>query len=179
LFIPQAIQIIREKSAKGVSLLTFLGFLLIQFTIVLHGFVVKDHLLVIGYIVSMVTCGTVIALVLRYRQKPSVDHDLSGSDILNQLPCNIYWKNKQGVFLGCNESNWKNFKFKSLEDHIGKTDYDILSKSEAERVRAVDAKVIKTERPQIIEEEMISANGKIVYLSHKIPLRNKKNIVIG
>ncbi|MBT6757110.1 MAG: PAS domain-containing protein, partial [Candidatus Jacksonbacteria bacterium] len=59
------------------------------------------------------------------------------------------------------------------------TDYDILSKSEAERVRAVDAKVIKTERPQIIEEEMISANGKIVYLSHKIPLRNKKNIVIG
>lgn len=179
LFIPQAIQIIREKSAKGVSLLTFLGFLLIQFSIVLHGFVVKDYLLVVGYIVSMVTCGTVIVLVLRYRQKPSIDHDLSSSDILNQLPCNVYWKNKQGVFLGCNESNLKNFKFKSLEDHIGKTDYDILSNSEADQVRAVDATVIKTGEPQTVEEEMISANGRTVYLSHKIPLRNKKNIVIG
>lgn len=68
LFIPQALKIFREKTAKGVSLLTFGGFLLIQFTVVLHGLIIHDLILVLGYVLSMITCGAVFFLALLYRR---------------------------------------------------------------------------------------------------------------
>lgn len=69
LFIPQIISIIKEKTAKGVSLITFGGFLLIQFATVVHGLLHDDILLVYGYLFSMVTCGCVIILALLYRMR--------------------------------------------------------------------------------------------------------------
>ena len=66
IFIPQAIRIFKGKTAKGVSLLTFNGFLLIQLTIVLHGIINQDYLLVSGYLLSMLTCGLVVFLAFNY-----------------------------------------------------------------------------------------------------------------
>lgn len=67
LFIPQAVKIYTTKTAKEVSLFTFMGFLIIQFATVLHAFVIKDYILLFGYLLSMVTCGTVVILVLVYK----------------------------------------------------------------------------------------------------------------
>ncbi len=64
IFIPQAVRIYTTKSAVGVSLLTFGGLLVIQFATVLHAVMVQDYILLIGYLLSMVTCGSVIILVL-------------------------------------------------------------------------------------------------------------------
>ncbi len=69
LFIPQAFRIVKEKTARGVSITTFVGFLLIQLATVVHGILANDIILVIGYVLSMLTCGTVIILVLAYRRK--------------------------------------------------------------------------------------------------------------
>lgn len=69
LFVPQIIKLLKDKKASGVSLITFLGFFLIQFAIVLHGMINQDYLLSVGYIFSMLTCGTVIFLILYYRKK--------------------------------------------------------------------------------------------------------------
>lgn len=66
IFIPQAIKIWKEKTAKGVSLWTFLGFLITQLAIVLHGIIAKDYTLVAGYLFAMFTCGMVVILVLIY-----------------------------------------------------------------------------------------------------------------
>ena len=159
LFIPQILRLLREKSAKGVSLLTFLGLLLIQFTIVLHGIITHDHLLVVGYMASMLTCGSVVVLVFLYNKHKSADHDLSGYDILNQLPCHIYWKDREGVFLGCNSSNWKDFNLRSLADYKGKTDYDILSEDEAYKIRMVDDRELKSGNIEVVEEEVTSTHG--------------------
>jgi|JI102314A1RNA_FD_contig_101_554739_length_1388_multi_4_in_0_out_0_2 MtN3 and saliva related transmembrane protein len=68
LFIPQIIHLIRHKTAAGLSLLTFLGFLLIQLAIVLHGLIVRDYLLTFGYLLSMLTCGTVVFLIVFYKK---------------------------------------------------------------------------------------------------------------
>ena len=70
LFIPQLIKIITEKTAHDVSLLTFIGFWLIQGAIVWHGFLQQDLLLVWGYLFSMVTCGLVILFIIIYRRHP-------------------------------------------------------------------------------------------------------------
>jgi MtN3 and saliva related transmembrane protein len=68
LFIPQAFRIIKERSAAGVSLVTFGGFLLIQLTVVLHAIIEADELLLFGYLFSMLTCGAVVILTLIYRK---------------------------------------------------------------------------------------------------------------
>ncbi len=54
LFIPQSIRIFREKTAQSVSLTTFVGLLLIQFAIVLHGIIVHDSLLIWGYVLPFI-----------------------------------------------------------------------------------------------------------------------------
>ncbi len=67
LFVFQALKIYKEKSAAGVSLLTFLGFLVIQFVIVLHGVIHRDYFLIIGYLLSLLSCGLVVICILFYR----------------------------------------------------------------------------------------------------------------
>ncbi|EKD46098.1 MAG: sensory histidine-kinase / response regulator, partial [uncultured bacterium] len=180
IFIPQAIRIFREKTAQGVSLLTFAGFLFIQLTIVLHGIINQDYLLAAGYLLSMVTCGLVVFLTLIYKNNPRSSSEIGFREILDQLPGHIYWKNREGVCLGANKNNWSDFGTESLEEFVGKTDYDLFPKHEADRLRMADEEVMRSGESRVFEEEStISGGEKILYLSHKAPLRDKSNQIIG
>ena len=68
LFVPQAVTIFRKKDAQGLSLLTFGGFNVMQFFTALHGYLVRDYLLMGGFLLSFLTCGTVTFLILYYRK---------------------------------------------------------------------------------------------------------------
>ncbi len=67
LFIPQIITLIKKKSALGVSLVTFVGFNIIQLFTLLHGLLEKDYLLAGGYFLSLITCGWVSCLIVYYK----------------------------------------------------------------------------------------------------------------
>lgn len=67
LFIPQILSLIKTKSAQGISLVTFAGFNIIQLFTLLHGAYVGDYLLAGGYLLSIITCGTVSLLIIYYR----------------------------------------------------------------------------------------------------------------
>lgn len=67
LFIPQILALVKTKNSEGLSLLTFGGFWLIQLFIIFHGIIKHDKLLVIGYIFSLLTCGSVVFLIIFYR----------------------------------------------------------------------------------------------------------------
>lgn len=69
LFVVQAIKILKTKSAKGVSTLTFGGFSLLQVTGILHGYFQKDMYLLAGMAASLLACGTVTVLSVIYRNK--------------------------------------------------------------------------------------------------------------
>ena len=71
LFIPQAIRIYKQKSGEGVSLITFIGFLFIQASIVVNGIIREDHILAFGTSLSLLTCGAVVWLLVYYRSKSS------------------------------------------------------------------------------------------------------------
>jgi MtN3 and saliva related transmembrane protein len=71
LFIPQIIQLLRVKDARGLSLLTFGGFAFIQLFIVLHGLIHKDYLLLIGCLISLLMCCIISFLIIFYRLKRS------------------------------------------------------------------------------------------------------------
>jgi len=182
LFIPQAIKIFKTKSTKGVSFITFFGFLLIQLAVVLHGVIHQDYVLVVGYLVSMITCGAVVALILTYgkRHRFIQGAELELEEVLAQIPGHIYWKNREGVCLGSNTNNWKDFEDKSLSEFIGKTDYDLFPKEEADKLRHADQEVMRTRKLTILEEASTTIDGELrSYISHKAPLRNTRNEVLG
>lgn len=68
LFVPQMLKIYQEKSSEGVSLIMFVGFILIQFSAVLYGVVHHDPILIFGYLLSMICCGGIIVIALIYRK---------------------------------------------------------------------------------------------------------------
>lgn len=69
LFIPQIIKLYKSKDSKDISLLTFAGFNLIQFFVILHAYLHKDKLLLFGFLLSLITCGCVTILTIVYRFK--------------------------------------------------------------------------------------------------------------
>lgn len=179
LFVPQAIKIFKKKHAKDVSITTFLGFFLIQMAIALHGLFVQDYFLFFGYVLSMITCGSVIILILRF-SRPGNDYNIDLADIIASLPEHVYWKGKNYVCLGCNTNSWKDFGFKSYEEYLGKNDYDILPKEQADKIRSIDEEVVRTGKLKVIEEITRKSNGQdFLYLSYKVPLKNKKEETIG
>ena len=99
-------------------------------------------------------------------------HPLSSTDILDQLPGNVYWKNLKGECLGCNKNNAAIFDA-DPKDLIGLTDYDIMSHDIARKLEKNNKRVIETGEPLIIEEEGIDRYQKPArYLSYKKPLKN-------
>jgi MtN3 and saliva related transmembrane protein len=67
LFIPQIMRMWRHKNSEDVSLLTFLGFNIINLFAVLHSIIKVDWILISGYTVSFITNTLVTLLILRYR----------------------------------------------------------------------------------------------------------------
>lgn len=182
LFVPQAIRLFKEKSAHDVSMMTFLGFLLIQLTIVLHAYIVKDMLLLSGYLLSMLTCGTVVVLIFLYRKNNvnTAIAEIEASEVLAQLPGHVYWKNNNFAMLGANDNNWRDFGLSSLNDFVGKSDFDLFDKEEARRLRVVDEEVMATGQQVVVEEHLTLADGSAaLYLSIKKPLRASNGEVVG
>ena len=181
LFIPQALRIIREKYSKDVSLITFSGFFFIQLATLCHAIIVKDTILLFGNALSMVACASVVVLILLYRkQKGSPISDVTIEEILAQFPAHLYWKDRQCVLAGCNTINLRDFGLNSLDEFIGKTDYDLFSKEDADRLRITDEEVMRDGKVRIVEEPLTSKDGNhIVYMSIKAPLKNKKGEIVG
>ena len=67
LFIPQIIQLLKVKNPQGLSLITFAGFNLIQLAAILHGYIKNDYLLIFGFTLSLLTCGTVTVLIVYFK----------------------------------------------------------------------------------------------------------------
>ncbi len=68
LFIPQAIRIYKKKHSGDLSLTTFVGFVLTQFSAILYGYLNNDYILMGGYILAIITCGMVTLLIFKYRK---------------------------------------------------------------------------------------------------------------
>lgn len=66
LFIPQVVKLLKAKNAKNVSLVTFAGFCLIQLSMVLHAYIGRDYLMLLGVLLSLIACGTVTVLIVYY-----------------------------------------------------------------------------------------------------------------
>jgi len=80
----------------------------------------------------------------------------------------IYLKDDQGRLLMVNPAFEKLFK-STKEQIIGKTDYDFVSKEEADKFRADDLKVTEAGAPINFKESVLFPDGPRTYISHKFP----------
>lgn len=113
--------------------------------------------------------------ILKYKQN-TIDY-LEG--IVKSVPGIIYWKDKDGVFLGCNEYLAKVTGFSSIKEIIGKTDKELWPEM-ADALRDHDKFVMKIAKPVEREEFVILPNGEQrVFAALKMPLRDKDNHIIG
>jgi PAS domain-containing protein len=67
-------------------------------------------------------------------------------NIVDNFPGHIYWKDLKGKYLGCNKRVAENAGFSSVNDLIGKTDFDLWPQVMAEDYRKNDLYVIESKK---------------------------------
>ena len=103
------------------------------------------------------------------------------SCILDSLPLSIFWKDREGVYLGCNETFAGGANLRSA-DVRGKTDYDLSwSREDTEAYRADDREVMTSGRAKThIVERQHRPDGTFIWLdTTKIPLLDAEGNVYG
>ncbi len=179
LFVLQLFTIWQKRSANDVSLGAFCGFFLIQSVTATYGLLHNDPILAYGTMFSMLTCGGVIASILYFRwiaEEDINDEEPSLEEIIANIPANVYWMDRQGNFLGCNNHMLNLLKLRSNHEYRGKTYKDLYERNHIDVIKQTDQEVMTTDKAIALEE--IAYPFK-VYWSNKIPLHNSKNDVIG
>ncbi len=100
-------------------------------------------------------------------------------DLLNGIPIPVFYKNRQGVFLGCNKA-FDDFMGKDREQIIGKTVYDFCPRELADRYYQADEVIFQSNEGQSYEAPVQHADGtKHDVLYFKSVLRHHDGRVMG
>lgn len=100
--------------------------------------------------------------------------------ILALTPGNVYWKDRQGRYLGCNNNMAKLVKLASPEEVVGKSDLELIGARGATVFTKVDREVMECNEERFLEEYGNDVNGEpATYLTRKIPLHDEEGNVIG
>ena len=103
-------------------------------------------------------------------------------NIIANIPCAVFWKDRNSVYLGCNDQVALNHGLNSPEQIVGRNDYELgVASSEADFYRACDRQVMETTEPILnVEETLTRSDGaRSVLLTSKVPLRDAVGTVIG
>lgn len=103
-------------------------------------------------------------------------------NIINHIPHQIFWKDLDLKYLGCNQHFADITGMGSPQDIIGKTDYEFGRKNDhAESYREWDQKIIDTGRAVIdLEEAFHNAAGiEGTVLTSKVPIRDENGEIFG
>ena len=129
-----------------------------------------------------------IALIFIYQSKIQMSHFSLESHIglslefFKNLPGYVFFKDKDCRFRGCNETFAKDSGCESIEDIIGRTDYDFpLTNSEAEKYQKDDKRVIETGKLLLneIEIHLGQDHQKYKVRVNKYPLLDHQKKICG
>ncbi|MGL6030280.1 MAG: PAS domain-containing sensor histidine kinase [Legionella sp.] len=99
------------------------------------------------------------------------------SSLIQAIPGFIYWKNKEGQYLGCNKGMLRNAGIPSI---VGKNDFEMPWHETAQMLRDNDLEVMRRNTTLEMEEEVTIAGGYLLKgLSRKAPLLDEQGTIIG
>lgn len=101
--------------------------------------------------------------------------------VIDLLPTRIFWKDLKLNYLGCNKVFAEDAGKKSPEEMIGKDDYQMGWKDQADLYRKDDMAVITSKVSKLnYEEDQTTPDGKTIWLNtNKVPLTDSSGEVIG
>ena len=101
-------------------------------------------------------------------------------NILENVPVSIYWKNMEGIYMGCSRYV---LDMAGLEDRTqicGLSDFDLPWQERAGTISEIDQHVVISKEVSTIEEEGALDDGRNIYLlSNKVPMFDVGNNIIG
>lgn len=102
-------------------------------------------------------------------------------DIFDMIPLRLFWKDKEGRYLGCNQLLAEDAGLENKEQIIGLSDTQLAWKSNAEKYRADDLEVMQTGIPKLnYEEPQANEKGQLLWLrTSKIPMYNETGEIAG
>lgn len=98
--------------------------------------------------------------------------------LLENIPQKIFYKDRNLVYVSCNENYASDLKIKP-DEIVGKTDYDFFPNILAEKYRADDIRILRTGQTEDIEEKYIVEGREMIINTVKTPIRDEKGNVVG
>jgi PAS domain S-box-containing protein len=101
--------------------------------------------------------------------------------VLDTIPVRVFWKDTKLQYLGCNRPFALDAGLSSPQEILGKNDFELGWKDQAELYRADDQAVIKTGLPKIsFEEPQTTPEGETIWLqTSKVPLIDASGQIRG
>jgi PAS domain S-box-containing protein len=99
-------------------------------------------------------------------------------ELLENLPQKIFHKDKNSVYVSCNNNYARDLKIQP-DEIVGKTDYDFYTKELAEKYIADDKRIMESGKTEYIEEKYIQNGQEVVVQTVKRPLKDEKGNTIG
>ena len=105
-------------------------------------------------------------------------------NILANVPEHLYWVDKAGVVLGCNDKQAQSFGLKDKNELIGKSLQQLgkllsWSQEMIDIIYRNNVEIMETRQQKVVEEYAIFHGEYRTFLSYKNPLINKEGEVIG
>jgi two-component system aerobic respiration control sensor histidine kinase ArcB len=100
--------------------------------------------------------------------------------IIDAIPVSVYWKDRDGKYLGCNQYVLDMANKKNREEIIGKTDFELPWKDSADALRKIDLHVMST--GDIYETEETSTlvdHSQKIFLTTKKPFYDSHKNIVG
>ncbi len=98
--------------------------------------------------------------------------------LINNLPQRVFLKDTNFIYISCNEAFAKDMNL-SIDEIIGKSDFDFCEHESAIKHKSQDLKVISESALFTIEEDFIKDNQRRVTLTTKLPVFSDDGKVIG
>ncbi len=133
-----------------------------------------------GIFVGAVVVNKDITGPVMAEEELSASRDLLRS-IVENAPVRVFWKDVELHYLGCNAAFARDAGMRSPEELIGKDDFQMGWREQAERYRADDRQVMDSDTPIIgYEEQQTTPDGRLIWLrTSKVPLHDANGKVIG
>lgn len=117
-------------------------------------------------------------IVATLKSMPFLRHSQPGlqfsQEVMRYLPGNIYWINRSGQLMGCNQNVLNSLQQHNHSTHIGKSYYDICTLNTEQHIEH-DKWVMENDCATSFEEQQ---NGR-TFITKKVPLHDSNNNVSG
>jgi phosphoserine phosphatase RsbU/P len=113
--------------------------------------------------------------------EPSVHPEEFFDFLLEKIPDQVYFKDRQGRFLRASRAVAKYMDVADPKDLLGKTDFDFWSEQTAKEAAADEKRIMETKEPMIGKvEKLVHPDGRVTWdYTTKMPLLDSSGNVIG